>query len=613
MRPRYRLFFLSLFLLPRLLLGQSPVQYTLSFPNAVHHEAAITAVFPDLPATPLAVRMARSSPGRYALHEFAKNVYQVRAYNGAGQELPITRPNPHQWDISGHDGTVRLTYTLFGDRGDGTYAQVDDTHAHLNLPATLMYGLGLENRPADLVFQLPADKKWQIATQLPQRPGAPNHFYAPNLQYLMDSPVEIADLQIREWALPGADAKKTIRIAMHSPAGAADVDRYTAQAKKIVAEAGAVFGQFPAYDFDRYTFLACYVPQASGDGMEHRNSTYITSSRPPAGASADHLGTLSHEFFHSWNVERLRPRALEPFNFADANMSGELWFAEGFTSYYGELIMCRSQAYTPAAYVASLSAELNHVLNSPGHRFFSPVEMSYQAPFVDAARSIDPVNRQNTYISYYPFGSVVGLALDLSLRSRFKNLSLDTYMQAAWKNLGQPEKPYQLADLEKLLAQVTGDANFAATFFRQHVYGRELADYKTLLAPAGLLLRRRHPGQASLGGAPLLSQEGKVVLAGGSLIGSPLYLAGLDREDVILTLNGQPVSSTQDISKVESALKPGASIPITFRQRGQEKTATVTLEEDPALEVVLYEDAGLPLTKQMKAFRSSWLGAKAGR
>jgi predicted metalloprotease with PDZ domain len=554
--------------------------------------------------------MARSSPGRYALHEFAKNVYQVQAFNSAGKELAVTRPNPHQWDITGHDGTVRLTYTLFGDRGDGTYAQVDNTHAHLNLPATLVYGLGLENRPAEVSFQLPAGKKWQVATQLPRQPNAPDRFYAPNLQYLMDSPVEIADLQIREWAVRDQGKEKTIRIAMHSPVSAAVLDTYTAQAKKIAAEAGAVFGQFPDYDFGRYTFLACYVPQASGDGMEHRNSTYITSDVPPSGGAKDHLSTLSHEFFHAWNVERLRPRSLEPFNFADANMSGELWFAEGFTSYYGDLLLCRSQVSTPRDYAAGLSGALDYVLNSPGSRFFSPVEMSYQAPFVDAARSVDPVNRHNTFISYYPFGSVVGLALDLTLRSRYKNLTLDTYMQAAWKNFGKPEKPYQLADLEKLLGQVTGDAAFAAGFFSRHVYGRDLADYKTLLASAGFLLRRRHPGQASLGAADLVTQNGKVILAMGTYLDSPLYQAGLDRHDEILSLNGQPLRSTQEADNILAKLKPGSRIPVTFNQRGELRTATVTLQEDTALEVVLYEEAGLPVTPKMKAFRSNWLGAK---
>jgi predicted metalloprotease with PDZ domain len=183
-------------------------------------------------------------------------------------------------------------------------------------------------------------------------------------------------------------------------------------------------------------------------------------------------------------------------------------------------------------------------------------------------------------------------------------------MQAAWKTFGQPEKPYQLTDLEQLLSQVTGDAAFATGFFRRHVYGKELADYKALLAPAGMLLRRSHPGQASLGPASLDYRNGQAMLLMGTITGSPLYQAGLDREDVILRLNGQPLTSSQELSNLLRSLKPGSSIPIVFNQRGEEKTATVTLQEDPALEVVLYEDAGLPVTKKIKAFRTSWLGPK---
>ena len=259
--------------------AQAPVQYAIAFPNAVHHEAEISILFSELPASTFSVRMARSSPGRYALHEFAKNVYNVRAYNAAGQELNITRPNPHQWDIAGHNGTVKITYTLFGDRADGTYAGIDNQHAHLNIPATLMYGVGLDNRPATVNFQLPPGKNWQIATQLKPESTA-NTFSAPHLQYLMDSPVEIGDLRIKTWQVKDKEKTKTIRIAMHTPTGEAELNNFTNQAQKIVAEAGAIFKDFPEYDFDTYTFLACYVPQASGDGMEHRNSTFITSSQP---------------------------------------------------------------------------------------------------------------------------------------------------------------------------------------------------------------------------------------------------------------------------------------------------------------------------------------------
>ncbi|GEO06285.1 hypothetical protein AAE02nite_39490 [Adhaeribacter aerolatus] len=585
--------------------AQKPISYALSFPSAVHHEAEIKVIFADLPAGSVSFRMARSSPGRYALHEFAKNVYQVRAYNGQGQEITLSRPNPHQWDVANHDGTVIITYTLFGDRADGTYNGISEEHVHLNMPATLMYGVGLDERPRLVQFNLPTGKNWQIATQL-KKETASNTYSAPHLQYLMDSPVEISSLQFSEWQLPGQS--KTIQIALYGPDGDNAFADYTAKAKKIVAEAGAVFGQFPDYDFGTYTFLACYGLQATGDGMEHRNSTFITSSQPLESNVNNHLSTLSHEYFHSWNVERLRPKSLEPFNFAEANMSGELWFAEGFTSYYGDLILCRSGVNTAAEYAQNISAELNHVLNSPGHRYFSPVQMSYQAPFVDAAQSIDPVNRINTYISYYPFGSVIGLALDLTLRSKFKNITLDHYMQALWQKHGQPEIPYTLTDLENTLGALTRDPKFAAAFFRQHIYGQALADYQTLLAQAGFLLRKTNASKASLGLTPLIFRNNAAVIGTNTFAGSPLYQAGLNREDIIQTLDGKKISASGDLSKALAAHKPGDQVEITFITRiGKPKEAMIKLAEDPQLEVIPYEAAGLKLSKQAKAFRHNWL------
>ncbi|UOQ76319.1 hypothetical protein MUN84_17345 [Hymenobacter sp. 5516J-16] len=140
--------------------AQAPVQYKLAFPNAVHHEARIIATFQELPAGPLQVRMARSSPGRYALHEFAKNVYDVQATDAKGKTLTVSRPDPYGWTVAGHDGTVIFTYTLFGDRTDGTYAGIDARHAHLNIPATLAYAQGLEQRPAQVTFVLPRAGRW---------------------------------------------------------------------------------------------------------------------------------------------------------------------------------------------------------------------------------------------------------------------------------------------------------------------------------------------------------------------------------------------------------------------------------------------------------------------
>jgi len=394
----------------------------------------VEVTFPELPAGTLQIRMSRSSPGRYALHEFAKNVYDVRVTDGGGKPLIAARPNPHQWDVSGHDGTVRVTYRIFGDRVDGTYLSIDTTHAHINMPAALMWARGLERRPATVRFEPPAGATWRVATQL--FPGADaNTFTAPNLQYLMDSPSEFGAFALRTFSVEDSGGRKpTFRVAVHHQGSDEELAAYARDTEAIVREARNVYGEYPAFENNTYTFLADYLPWANGDGMEHRNSTVLTSSGSLRASRAGLLGTVSHEFFHSWNVERIRPQSLEPFNFEEANMSGELWLAEGFTSYYGPLIVHRAGLTDAATYARSLSGTINAVMFDPGRRIRTAEEMSRFAPFVDAATSIDPTNFSNTFISYYTWGAAIGLGLDLSLRERSDGrITLDHFMRALWR------------------------------------------------------------------------------------------------------------------------------------------------------------------------------------
>lgn len=591
------------------------VRYEVSFPDASRHEAEITVTFSGLPAEPLELRMSRSSPGRYALHEFAKNVYDVRVVDGAGRPLETTRPNPHQWDAAGHDGTVRVTYTLFADRADGTYAGIDLTQAHLNMPATFMWARGTGERPVSLRFHIPEGSGWRIATQL--RPTSdPAYHVAPHFQYFMDSPTHLSAFALRAWEEADEGRAQTIRIAMHHLGTDAELDRYTEHTRAIVGQQAAVFGELPDFDFDTYTFIASYVPWASGDGMEHRNSTVLTNSRSLSDNMLGLLGTVSHEFFHAWNVERIRPRSLEPFDFERENMSGELWFAEGFTSYYGPLTMRRAGVTDDARYVAGLAGTLNTTINAPGRRYFSPREMSLQAPFVDAATSVDPQNRANTFISYYTWGAGIALALDLSIRSRYPDLTLDDFMRAMWQRHGvhqadqTPLRPYAPDDLRTTLGEVVGDTAFANDFFRRYVDGREVADYVTLLASAGVALRPARPGQPFIGNVRFHEQDGAVLVRDPVLAGTTLYAAGVSQGDGLLALDGRAIRSAGDVAAAVSSRRPGDAIEVTFEQRGVRRTMTVRVGEDPALEVLLHEDAGLSMTPEMRAFRSSWLSAK---
>ncbi|MBA2671271.1 MAG: M61 family metallopeptidase [Gemmatimonadetes bacterium] len=586
------------------LTAQQGVEYEISFPNLVHHEAEISVTFNDVTQKPLEIRMSRSSPGRYALHEFAKNVYAVTAVDGAGRPLAITRPNPHQWDVQGHDGTVTFRYTLFGDRADGTYTGIDNTHAHLNMPATFAWARGLEDQPISITFRRPREN-WKIATQLVPT-SHPERFTAPDLSYFLDSPTEISDFDLRSWEIVSNGQRQTIRLAVHHDESSDHVDRYAEMTRRVVDEQIAVFGTPPTFDHGTYTFIACYTPWVAGDGMEHRNSTILTSTRPLSTGALQNLGTVSHEFFHVWNVERLRPRSLEPFDLEEANMSGELWFAEGFTSYYTNYILRRAGLLNDDEYAASLTGMLNTVINSPGRRFFSPVEMSKQAPFVDAAASIDPQNRANTFISYYTWGAAIGLGLDLTLREQF-SLTLDDYMRAAWERFGREERPYSPADLRILLGEVTRDQDFADRFFDRYVEGRDVVDYESLLGRAGYLLRRAEPGRSWLGAPTLVFVEGGAQLTGPTLIGTPIHGAGIGAGDRIITINGVDLVSENVLTSLLEAHAPGTAVELTFLQRGELRSANVVLGESPRLEVVTYESAGRPVTLDMQRFRSAWL------
>jgi predicted metalloprotease with PDZ domain len=613
-------FVLTCLVVTRPAFAQAPVTYRVSFPAPEHHYAQIEVRFPSLPAGTLEARMSRSSPGRYALHEYAKNVFELQAFDGTGKALSATRPNPYQWDVAGHDGTVRIVYKIYGDHVDGTYLGIDPSHAHMNMPATLMWARGLDRRSVRITFEAPKGLAWVPATQLFPT-SDPWTFTAPNLQYLMDSPTELSAQTIRTFKVRGPDGREaTIRAALHHDAGDAEVNEYVAGAEKIVKEHAAVFGELPDFEPGYYTFLGDYVPWGGGDGMEHRNSTVVAArvSLGTPGMVADVLDTVSHEFFHAWNVERIRPKTLEPFNFEEANMSGELWLAEGFTQYYGDLIMARAGLSKRESAAAGFARAASSVINNPGRQFRSAVQMSQMAPFTDAAVSIDKTNFSTTFISYYTYGSAVALALDLSLRDRSNGkISLDDYMQAMWRVHGKPggpqpglvAKPYTLADARARLAEVSGDRAFADEFFDKYIEGREVADYARLLLRAGYAFRKRSKGAAWMGPANLVDSSGTITNL--APWGSPMFDAVLDQGDVIVDVEGKAMA-TGVLQAALKTRKPGDRLTITFKRRGGATgTATITLKEDPALETVPVESAGGTLTPEQTAFREAWLGSKA--
>jgi predicted metalloprotease with PDZ domain len=593
--------------------------YVVTLPEPEHHWLQVEATFRALGDAPLHARMSRSSPGRYAVHEFAKNVFAIAAFDGAGRPMAVARVGSDEWRVDGHDGEVRLVYRIFGDHADGTYMAVDTTHAHLNMPATFIWAAGLEARPIRITFTPPAGAGWSAATQL-FATSDPLTFTAPNLQYFLDSPTELANLVVSTFSVESPDGRPVaFRLAAHTEARQADLDALAQLVKRLVQEQMAVFGALPEFEPGHYTFILDYVPWSDADAMEHRNSTMVSdpgASIGSAGGRHAALETIAHEFFHVWNVERIRPADLEPFDFTTSNVSCCLWLAEGFTQYYGPLTLRRAGLSNGVPLGAAVS-----VINGPGRAVRSAVGMSEHAVFADAGVANDAHDRGRTFISYYTYGAAIALGLDLTLRDRSSGrLGLDDYMRRLWEqhgNVAPPApgivtRPYTMADLRRVLGELTDDPAFAADFFARYIEGQEVVDYARLLALAGFVLEPAAPGRGWIGDFPVIETAAGLRVGTGpsSLVpfGTPAYAAGIDAGDVIVSIDGKPATRAAWDTSRRGA--PGHRLSLVVERRdGRRANVVVTLQADPSLQIVPAESRGA-LTPAQAAFRSAWLATR---
>ena len=400
-----------------------------------------------------------------------------------------------------------------------------------------------------------------------------------------------------------------------------------------------MFGEYPTYEPGSYTFLLDYVAWVAGDGMEHRNSTSISSpglSLKTAQGRQEALGTISHEYFHGWNVERIRPVGLEPFDFTRENVTSCLWFAEGFTQYYGSLLQTRAGLGGERGSGALVGAATS-VINTPGRAVRSPVQMSEYAPFADGAGTfVDPTDSSRTFLSYYTYGAGLALALDLSLRELSGGKqSLDDYMRLVWMQHGKPggpapglvARPHSEKDLRDHLATLTGNRTFADDFFDRYVEGREAPDYARLLPLAGYTLRMAETGRGWAGNVTMGEGPGGLTVgmaaagAGGGRGGggrpsavpfnTPLYEAGIDSGDVIATIDGQPATAAAWAGI--SSRKPGERVTVVVMRRdGAMVTRAITLRQDPTAQQVVPVESlpGGALTDAQRTFREAWLATR---
>lgn len=577
-------------------MGQAPITYKLNLDNIQHHELGISITFSELDFDTLEIRMPNASPGRYALHNFAKNVYSESATYGNGSKATLIRVNPFTWQIPLNKTEITFEYTLFGNYADGTYTGIDANKIHLNMPATFAYGTGLEKRKINLQLDLESNPDWSVATQLERK--SESFFSAPNYYYFYDSPIMAGNMSWRSWEVDG----QVIEVAMLHEGTDNELDEYIEWIKKLVEQEKAVFGELPVFDFGKYTFLCSYNPWVYGDAMEHRNSTICTSKGNLAQHAPYLIGAISHEFFHSWNIERIRPKSLEPFNFDATNLAGELWFGEGFTNYYDELSLCRAGIITQEKFLETATSVLNKVMNSPGREIRNPIQMSHNALFVDAGTANDETNYENNFISYYTYGELLGLALDLSIRSNTKNLSLDDYMKAVWTKYGKPEKPYTLSDLENTLVEVVGSESFASEFFDQFIYKSSLPDFKSLYKKFGIEMILAEQGKVYFGKIKL---DDNTTIQNTLLKGTALYEAGMNKGDRLLSINGIEINPN-NFDSVISELGLDKAYAVSFEQLGEIKSSKFVAKQDPTIKLNFNKS---PNKKALK-MREAWLSPK---
>ncbi|HEX8423565.1 MAG TPA: hypothetical protein VF634_09140 [Pyrinomonadaceae bacterium] len=482
------------------------INYQLSMPNPATHlfEVRLTVETPRA-AEAVDFQMPRWSPGRYAVFDFAKNVQEVRATTFCAPpavcdaaQLPVTRLDTQTWRVFPNKAQgVALSYKVFANDLSGTFSQLDARHANFNGGSLFMYVVGHKQDPVRLSIDAPAG--WRIINAANPSAGG-RDWQFPNYDILIDTPTEIApDFTVDEFKVDG----KTYRVMVHS-FGAEKNQRgaLVQQIEKVVRAETALMG---TPDYDGYLFMMHFDPTAPrGDGMEHLASTQIISTRALGDKDvlADAVDTAAHEFFHVWNVKRLRPVELGPWDFTRPLNTRSLWIAEGLTNYYGNLMQRRAGIWTDEPFLRALARSIGSVENAPGNRLISAEEASLIASFIDRTPHYQRTNLAETAVSYYAKGEVIGIVLDLLIRGRTRGrASLDDVMRRMYEEfyVRSPQTTYYLrgrgytgADFERTASQVAGTD--MSEFFARHVRGTEALPYEEAFAHVGLRLVRSPAG-----------------------------------------------------------------------------------------------------------------------
>lgn len=561
-------------------------------------------------------QMPRWSPGRYAIFDFSKNVqeFQVKgkpcSFNQkcAYMATAARRTDDQTWRVETRGlRALVVSYKVFADDLSGTFSQLDERHANFNGGSIFMYVAGHKQDAVSLLIEPPAG--WRIingrTNDLNQR-----NWEFPNYDIMIDTPTEIApDWTMEEFKVDG----KTYRVVVHSfgdeggkrPALVRDIE-------KIVRAETRMWGP---PDFESYTFLIHFAADdRSGDGMEHLTSTQIIE--PGALSEEDAyqgaIGTAAHEFFHVWNVKRMRPAELGPWDFTRPLSTRSLWIAEGLTNYYGHMMLHRAGLWTEQQLLTRLGDTIGYIDSAPGSRWMSPEESSLIAPLLDRSVNAQRVDLANTSISYYPKGETIGIVLDLLIRGRTAGRkSLDDVMREAYRRfyLESANATYYLKgrgytgeDFERVATEVAGfDLH---DFFERYVRHAEAPPYDEALRAVGLRLVREPASEAFTAGISAGFDEAESVMIQSVRHNSPAEDAGLSQGDALLTIGGEKVTHT-NWRTLLGRFKQGQRIPVTVKRDRRTIQAFITQGAPDRINYRIEESKDA--TAQMRALRTAWL------
>ncbi len=566
-------------------LNATVVHYTLSMPDPHTHYFEVTMTIKDMPQNYVDVKMPVWAPGSYLVREFSRNVENLSAKKGT-ELLNTDKINKNTWRVY-HNKAKEFTvsYRVYAFELSVRTSFVDQSHGYINGTSVFLYVDGQLNASGNLTI-LPY-KDWKtISTSLPKAGGFGQYTY-PDYDVLVDSPIEIGNHF--EFDFTASGCKHT--VAMFGE-GNYDVEKLKKDMAKIVETTTKVFGFNPNKE---YVFIIHNLEHGSG-GLEHASSTTLQVDRWGYQGN-QYLGFLSlvaHEYFHLWNVKRIRAKELGPFDYDKEAFTSLLWIMEGFTTYYDELLLLRAGYYTPEQYLKKISSAITSIENQPGNEVLSLSESSLDA-WIKLYRPNE--NSYNTTISYYTKGSVAAAMIDMKIIAATKGRkSLDDVLIYLYKEYYEKQKRgFTEEEARMAMEKVSGES--FKEFFEKYINGTEPIPYEDFAEAIGLSVERYKVREdVPLLGIRTEDKSGSPVI---SLVirNTSAYNSGLNVNDEIIAINGFRVTNSSGIIAITTTLKVGDKPVFTLIRDGKLLTIDVTMEPDPNKDVrIVKAETSSPLS-----------------